>query len=310
MVVGRELYWRSVGERRIGNILRNHDVARMRTLEQKICDAGPNDQRPNPHHLTEAKNNLTKSGELEVISGKNGPWFYLPDTPSKIIDRRLSEQRVIVQQLDSVYKRTGECLEVAVFKALEKQSELDFLGRFKLVQNNIYKKEELPSYSGNKKLSGNMRLDFTITFPVKAAIEVKNRREWIYPESTRLQELLLKATCIDYVPVLIARRIPYVTFMLLEQCGVVFHQTFNQLIDESDRAVAEKAKDKTLLGYHDIRIGHEPDKRLLKFVGTNLPKILPKAREKFDKHKTLLALYATGEFNYPALVKAIKTGEW
>lgn len=53
-----------------------------------------------------------------------------------------------------------------------------------------------------------------------------------------------------------------------------------------------------MLGYHDIRVGNNPDPRLLKFVTVNLPKIAADARAKFDAHKNLLEPYANGEMPY------------
>jgi hypothetical protein len=44
-----------IGKRRIANILRNHVAATLRTLEQKISDAGPTNQRVDPHLLTNAQ---------------------------------------------------------------------------------------------------------------------------------------------------------------------------------------------------------------------------------------------------------------
>ena len=75
--------------------------------------------------------------------------------------------------------------------------------------------------------------------------------------------------------------------------GVVFHQTYNQLIDERDRAIADQAKDKSLLGYHDIRIGADPDDRLLKFIGTDLYNVLPQARINFERNKAWLKDYVS-----------------
>ena len=68
---------------------------------------------------------------------------------------------------------------------------------------------------------------------------------------------------------------------------------------EADEEVALAAQDKRLLGYHDIRIGNHPDVRLKKFINTNLPQILPAARERFEKFKDLLAQYADGSMGYP-----------
>ena len=319
MADDRKQYWQEIAERRIGNILRSHTVARKRTLEQKICDAGPNNQRPDPHILTLAQNAMRERGELNTV-GDTDPWYHLSDTSRHLVDARLDELAPIAEQFQHIGHRIGQCLEIAVFKALQKQSNLDYLGSFPDLSNpgntGKYSKEDPPSYLGNKRIPHKKgirkrgqeqpKVDFIILSPERAAIEVKNRREWYYPQRDEIRYLLYKAIHLDCVPVLIARRIPFVTFMLLEQCGFVFHQTYNQLMDERDRAIAEKARDKSLLGYHDIRIGFEPDKRLLKFIGTNLPDVIPKARVKFDQHKGMLSSYASGAIDYQGLVKAIR----
>jgi hypothetical protein len=85
---------------------------------------------------------------------------------------------------------------------------------------------------------------------------------------------------------------------VLSPCGVLFHQTYTQLLPEADRELAELARDKNLLGYHDIRIGNQPDDRLLKFIGINLPRILPEARVRFDEYKDLLGVFGSGDIRY------------
>ncbi len=105
---------------------------------------------------------------------------------------------------------------------------------------------------------------------------------------------------------MIGRRIPFVTFKVLSTCGVVFHQTYNQLLPEADRKLAEKARDKRLLGYHDIRVGNEPDDRLLKFIGTNLPRVLPEARDRFDKYKDLVGDFADGTMHYTEFAARVR----
>lgn len=117
-----------------------------------------------------------------------------------------------------------------------------------------------------------------------------------------------KCCKLDIVPVLIARRIPFVTFMLFNQCDVIVHQTYNQLYPMADYELAEKAKDKKLLGYHDIRLGSAPDKRLLHFIHENLPALIPQARERFDEHKDLLSAYADDDISYPEFVSHLKQG--
>ena len=88
------------------------------------------------------------------------------------------------------------------------------------------------------------------------------------------------------------------TFKVLSTCGVVFHQTYNQLVPESDGTLAAQARDKRLLGYHDIRLGNQPDDRLVIFVTNNLLEILPEARVRFEEYKDLLEAFAYQNISY------------
>ena len=155
---------------------------------------------------------------------------------------------------------------------------------------------------------GEQRLDLLIRHREVgwAGIEAKNIREWLYPGRKEITDLLGKAVALDCVPILIARRIPFVTFKVLSACGVIFHQTYNQLLPEADRELAEKAKDKQLLGYHDIRMGNQPDARLIKFVTTTLPQILPEARKRFDEYQDLLDDFASGMRSYEEFAARVR----
>ncbi len=93
---------------------------------------------------------------------------------------------------------------------------------------------------------------------------------------------------------------------MLSPCGVLFHETYTQLLPESDRELAESARNKNLLGYHDIRIGNKPDERLLKFIGVNLPQILPEARDKFDEYKDLLGAFGSGSMKYEEFAARVR----
>ena len=288
--------------KRLENILTKYGIANARTLEQKIADAGPSNQRIDPHILTQARRTLVREGRIEQITQNGAPWYYLANTPRQIVERRLEEQLPIFRALQhgDLGLRMGQCLEIAIYKALLRQDTLEHLGRFKNLEEHDdsrpYSKEEPPqSISGNS-LPGDQRLDFLIRHQEAgwAGIEAKNVREWLYPDREEITDLLRKAIALDCIPILIARRFPFVTFKVLSACGVVFHQNYNQLLPEADRALAEKAKDKRLLGYHDIRVGNQPDARLIKFVTTTLPQILPEARKRFEEYKDLLDDFAEG----------------
>ena len=119
--------------------------------------------------------------------------------------------------------------------------------------------------SGRQARKGGV-VDFVVTTSSGlAAIEAKNVRQWIYPKRSEIKGLLQKALDLDAVPVLIARRIPFVTVHVLHPCGVLVHQMYNQLYPTADAELADLAKDKHLLGYHDIRVGNHADARLNRF---------------------------------------------
>ena len=314
MVVARPV----LARKRLLSVLSSHGVASARTLEQKISDAGPRNQRIDPHILTPARTDLVDEGQVRKIFEGGTPWFHLADTPTQIVQQRLNEQLPIHTKYGKIGARVGQCLEIAIYRSLLRQEILEHLGSFPDLEEHddskVYRKEEPSSSLSGKRLVGTQKLDFLVRHPTAgwAAIEAKNVREWLYPNREEIFDLLKKAIALDCVPVLIARRFAFVTFKLLSTCGVVFHQTYNQLVPESDDTLAAQARDKRLLGYHDIRLGNQPDDRLVKFVTNNLIQILPEAREQFEEYKDLLTAFAFQDMHYEefsARVRRRSSGE-
>lgn len=305
-----------LAKKRVRSILRAHGVATARILEQKISDAGPLNQRIDPHVLTVAKNELIKSGVVVPLHRGSIPWFHLATTSSEHVRERLEIlepiQRATMEHSFTV--RAGQALEIAVFRALRGQESLQFFGNFPDLSEHddgqLYRKEEPPSSVSGAQIRGGRKLDF-LALDTKAGpvgIEVKNIREWLYPDREELRELIGKCCDIGAVPVLVARRIPYVTFSVLGGCGLIFHQTYNQLYPNADKELALRARDKKLLGYHDIRLGNEPDARLVRFVQENLPGVVRAARVRFDLHAKVLELFGSGAMAYAEFVGRVCGG--
>ena len=302
------------GVRRLRNILRRHTAASARILEQKISDAGPTNQRIDPHILTEARTFLLKKDEIVMENHSGVPWFYLKGTDPEQVKARLRE---LVDVHRETQKREfvnllGQTLEISTFRALRSQNALQFFGNYPdLVTHDdstLYRKEEPPSSLSSRSIPGGKKLDFLIQAAKGgyAGIEVKNIREWLYPDREEIREMLFKCCALDVVPVLIGRRIHYSTFSVLNPCGVIFHQTFNQLYPESAKALAAKVREKGLLGYHDVRLGNQPDTRLIRFIHEILPGLLPTARASFEKFKDLLSGYAEREHSYHSFAARVK----
>lgn len=309
--------WEALAQKRIISVLKKHGIATMRTLEQKISDAGPSPQRINPHVLSKARSALIKQGiaaEQKTLAPEV-KWLYLTATPPEIVANRLAEQIGVYQKVHDNNIKTfiGQSLEIAVYRSLLSQSTFRYLGGFidfdEHDDSKLYRKEEHPSSISGKYLPSNInkKLDFVIFDRQgdQAGIEVKNHREWYYPNHKDIRQMLLKCVALDLVPIFIARRIHYLTFELMHGLGGIIHETYNQFYPQSRADLAALAKDKKLLGYHDIHVGNEPDARLIKFMHTNLPNLLPEARQRFDAVKPLVAEYANENIEFTELIKYI-----
>jgi hypothetical protein len=288
-----------IAAKRIVNVLRAQGVANLRTLEQKIADAGPNPQRVQPHILTPVKARMVKDGRLVQRSLGNAQWLHLAEENPRRVADRLNELQPLWTELTEkkTTGRTGQALEVATFRAIVTADGVTPYGGFFDLEahgdDRAYSKEDIHNFNGR---SLNKRsLDFLVAVAGDhCGIEVKNIRPWIYPHAEEVRETIDKALTLGVIPVLVARRIPYATFRILGACGVIMHETYTQLMANADAALAAKVRHKDLLGYHDVRVGNEPDVRLTKFISENLPSLVPEARKKLVVYGDLLKAFATG----------------
>lgn len=293
-----------LGAKRILKILKSHGTATMRTLEMKIADAGPYGQRLNPHVITDAREALVKAGRVTSINSHGTTWYFRTDLAKDRFTYRLGQMGPVQSAFAAgqFAVRLGQVLEIATYKSLL-ATDHDFHGRYTDLDQHgderAYSKEEPPNYIGRRSIKGNQRLDFMMRAGNEwAGIECKNIREWIYPGRNEVQELLSKCLQLDCIPVLVARRIHPSTFFILNKCGGIVHQVYNQLLPSVDQELAAKARDKDLLGYADLRLGNEPDARLQRFIAEHLPGLLGDSRPKFDRYRDLMEEYvANGDYH-------------
>ena len=295
-----------LGCARVVRVLRTHHACSLRTLEQKISDAGPSPQRIDPHILTEAIKSLKDERRIvEIRPGDQlGRWFHLPETPAQTVQTKLDQVLPLLRNLiaDRVTKRTGQALEIAVYRAiLGSNCAVDVFGGYGDLDahddSTLYTKQEIQRLNGND--LGREALDFIVrTDGHLCGIEVKNVRPWMYPHDEDIRQLLRKCLILKVHPVFIARRIHFSTVSVFKKCGLIIHQTYNQRMALSDTALADQVKHKDALGYHDIRCGNLPDARLTKFIAENLSVITEDAIGRFERYKDLISNYAFGAVDY------------
>lgn len=298
-----------IGIRRIVSNLETLTVANMRTLEMKVSDAGPPALRVDPHILTKSRQSLVHDQRLVSST----PWFYRSHESKEKVEERLSVLKPIYSRTiaSSFTLRLGQTLEIAIYKSLI-ESGLMFVGGFIDLNDHddttTYSKEEPPLRFAGRSMPGNERFDFLVFHPEAGplGIEAKNVREWVYPDREEVRELIGKAVTSDTTPVLIARRIHFSSRLILETCGVMLFETFNQLYPLSERDLAQAVKDKKNLGYHDVRFGNDPNDLLIKFIATTLPNQAVEYRNRFNKYKDLLVKFADREIGFPAFAGRVR----
>lgn len=308
---------REIARARLTRVLGTHGAALGRTLEQKIADAGPYNQRIDPHILTEVRARLITDGNIVRLQRKGSHWFHLSDESPDRVAARIAEQEPVHQAVShqSFTMRLGQAAEIAVFRALMSQSRLESLGRFLDLASHddstLYRKEEPPGAIGSFQIPDDRKVDFLVRHPEHgwAAIEVKNVREWLYPDRAEVKDLLAKSLYLNAVPVLIARRIPYVTRRVLKPCGLLAWEFYNQLYPTADAALADQARHKLSLGFHDIRVGNEPPAPLARFISDILPDAITEARASFDEHRDLLEAYALHDMPYLEFAARVRRRE-
>jgi hypothetical protein len=126
-------------------------------------------------------------------------------------------------------------------------------------------------------------------------VRIKNLREWIYPESEEIWSAISKCCELDAVPVLITRKLPYVSFLFFGRAGMVGYQTHFQYFDPATEPELSRVKAVDGLGYKDIHCTLEPNEHIIRFFGKTLPKISAEFQARFKKNKQILKHFADDE---------------
>lgn len=266
---------------------------------------------------------LQETNRLRVRERGGTRWFSNPATSDADADAKL-------QQIVPLHEATrgnfsnlvGDALELVCYKALDRvyirQPRYAYQGSFDLAApknaEGRYTKIQPPKSIGAHKTI--KEADF-LQFGHDAGpmcIECKNYREWLYPNSALIKELIIKAADLNAIPVLVHRRIHYTTLTnFLEPAGIIAHESYYQYYPASHADLANKVKNARLLGFSDVTAAEEPQPRTIEFFATKLPAISARMAEAWNRNKDALREYALDGINLSQLYKAIGSragGKW
>lgn len=113
---------------------------------------------------------------------------------------------------------------------------------------------------------------------VALPIEVKSIRDWIYPTSKELFQLLHKAARIQeaaprhlILPVLICRKAHYTTYLMAQQVGFFVLDLLVQYLSPAAGSAQHTAEVRNELGLADIREEVQVDERIIRRFRNTLP---------------------------------------
>jgi hypothetical protein len=130
-------------------------------------------------------------------------------------------------------------------------------------------------------------------------IEVKNLRDWIYPTSQELFQLLDKSAQlqvarpgVDMVPILVSRRVHITTMRMAKDLGFFVIPTRRQYITPSvdERLITEV---RSGLGFLDLVATDEADRLITAYFVKHLPKVLDRTVERWPQSAGDLGSYFT-----------------
>lgn len=265
-------------------------VASRIELEAKLIEVHLGSTPFEPHHLTTAARNLEAEEVIEheareTRGGRPIPLYVVGDLTRRRrrVEDASARKRLLmaryysyVQGSDSGSSLAGPAGELAFDAALTRANPG--------VRTAVYNRglPSVPQINGVAVPMGPLdnafviqRLDKTTRAPippygVTALVEVKNVRDWIYPSSPELFQLLHKAAVIQnrhpdqsFLPVLVCRRAHTTTAFMAKDLGFFVIDTKRQYLAESSIIDLDHFREMTdELGLVDMVIGHDSTARI------------------------------------------------
>lgn len=271
--------------------------------EAKISEGRRHD-RPSvqPHHLTSARRLLLEGEALisEEAVSKGGhviETFSLPDAPVRIVRSAASRKRLLQSRFlgwaTGTRRRPGGLIgpaaESVVLRSMEQSATAGY--RLEPVTNRGVERlygADVPG--GPLDAAAFLILADERSTPTGVglvAVEVKNIRDWIYPNSVELYQLLDKCARLQnddvtraLVPLLVCRRAHFTTFKMAKALGFYVIDLARQyLVPSADLKVDAVDEVRVELGYYDLMVGEKADPKLVRHFSSHLPMIAHRTSE-------------------------------
>lgn len=283
--------------------------------EAKIADQRwPSVAKPvNPHHMTPALNTLIAAKELVATDGstRGGRTIRVYHRPVvRGVGRKIADASARKRLLHTRYQAwasgskdrgqgaIGPGLEAVVHRSLQEAAQFGYR-----LFNPTSLLGEVRELFGEPVPGGSLDNGAWVTIPdpdtgmpttYLMVLEAKNLRQWIYPRTQELHQLLSKASMIQtaypdvrLLPVLVCRRAQYLTAVMAEQLGFYVIQTHRQYVRPF---LVETDNDKRLFDEvnHELAYNLMPEdgpvEPMVRHFRTPLQKVAERTAQRWGAH--------------------------
>jgi hypothetical protein len=279
-------------------------------IEAKVADRTyvPLSRRVDPHHLSAARAQLVSEGAITSSAGltRGGSeviLFHLPGAAGRRFDDVMARKRLLTARYYGWARGTstrpgrfGPAGEAAVRDAMTEAAPSGYT-----IENPGREVETLLGVSLHGPLDAAahylVRQSGGIPGPViTVPVEVKNLRDWIYPSSREIYQLLSKAAALQtaapdrlIAPVLVCRRAHITTMRMAKEVGFFVIPIERQYVHQVDGEFLTEVR--TELGLFDLVQMEDTDDRLVRFFHTHLPKVIERTAADWSVSGPGLAAY-------------------
>lgn len=234
-------------------LLESEGAATQVEMEAKISDRllPGVDSKVDPHHLTEARRRLLDAGQIEqhkdVTRGGGLVTVYTTADPSKAVNRVAGRKRLLTARHRSWSAPTTEwgpkplpeALERVIYRSLLEASRHGYRLLKPDSHGDIRKLvgDEVPGGGVDNAAFYTPLVDGVPGQVVLVVVEAKNIRQWVYPQTQELYQLLDKCAQLQLghpdrriLPVLVCRKMQFRTGQMAKQMGFHVISTWRQYV--------------------------------------------------------------------------------
>jgi hypothetical protein len=303
--------WAKIASRRIVNVLRRHKLCNVRQLEAKISEAGPPAIRAQPLSIKDGLAYLLERGAIKIAL----PKAYAPGVSIDFYalqefsqDRYTDKGRFdFILEYWPKYREAceaneycGDLFERLVDKAIALCPDFIRLGEPGKDFKNYY--------LDGRRFDNSPPIDHVVYYRERGivlGVEDKNLRQWIYPNDKLIPKFLRKCVQNQQVPVLVARKLPYLTRLFCQHAGVLGFETHFQYLHPDLEPEFDLIRHKDGIGFADLRFSLEPPDHLIRFFGTIVPKEIMNTAKTFEANRDLVRAFVDGDTTYREFMREL-----